>query len=157
MDNKNKNKTQGKFWIENVLIDNYLNKISGNELKVWCVLSRHFNKEGNCYPSIRTISKKTGIHHETTKRCLQKLELLGFLEQLIIKERCKLRYSFSKTALFLMPGNKKLLVNSDTKEDIKEELKENNNLYITQRTPEEQKRINAQLDILRKRWGSQKK
>jgi DNA-binding transcriptional regulator YhcF (GntR family) len=151
MDNKYKNKPQGKFWINNELVDNYLNKISGNELKVWLKITRHFNKEGTCFPSIRKMTKVLNLHHSTITKCLKKLEVLGFLEQLEIKEKCKLRYIFSKSARYLMPEYKKLLVNPDTKEDIKEASKEdNNNLNNTKRTPEEQKSIDATLYKTRK-------
>ncbi|MFA6184484.1 MAG: helix-turn-helix domain-containing protein [Parcubacteria group bacterium] len=123
----------GKFWIDNELIDKYLTKISGNDFKVWCILSRHFNKKGTCYPSIRTISIKSGLHHETVSQCLKRLKLLGFFEQLEIKERCKLRCLFSKTARFLIPGNDNLLEETAMK-DNKEDLKEIKNNFNSSET-----------------------
>lgn len=113
-----------RFWIENEFIESYLSKISGNATKVLLAITRHYNKEGTCYPSIRRLSKLTGLHHSTVTKCLKELELLGFLEQLIIKERCRLRYSFSKTARILLPKSSKLLYRPDTKEEYKEDLKE---------------------------------
>ena len=117
----------GKFWIENQLVDEYLKLISGNELKVLFKITRHYNKYGRCFPSIRKMSDKLNMHHTTITKCLERLELLGFLEQLKIKERSKLRYSFAKTARFLFIDSNKLLAKPDTKEDFKEVFKEEKN------------------------------
>lgn len=113
----------GKFWIENQLVDEYLMLISGNELKVLFKITRHYNKYGKCFPSIRKMAINLNMHPITISNCLKRLELLGFLEQLRIKERSKLRYIFSKTARFLLIDSNKLLEKSNTKEDIKEEYK----------------------------------
>lgn len=113
------------FWIENDFIDEgYLAKTSGNAIKVLLAITRHYNKAGTCYPSIRRLSKLVGLTQETTSKCIKQLELLGYLEQLEIKERCKLHYKFSKTALFFRTKDEKLPEKSDTKEYFKESIKE---------------------------------
>lgn len=143
----------GKFWIENEIIDGgWFKKLSGNELKVLLKITRHYGTTGKCFPSIRRLSKLGNLHHETIKKCLNRLELLGFLEQLLIKERCKLRYNFSKTARFLLIESNKLPEKPDSKEVIKEDIKEDkNNIIINlNRTPEEQEKINKKLAEMRK-------
>lgn len=114
----------GRFWIENELIDHHLDKISGNELKVLLTVTRYYNKQGTCYPSIRMMSKKIKLNHETIGKCLKRLELLGFFEQIVIKERMKLRYIFSKTATNIFLNPPKLLQKPDSKEVYKEFIKE---------------------------------
>lgn len=142
----------GRFWIENEIIDGeWFGKLSGNDFKVLLKITRHYNKHGKCFPSIRKISELGNLHHTTVKKSLNKLELLGFLEQLLIKERCKLRYKFTKTARFLFVDCNNVLEKPDTKETFKENYKEENKfLKETKRTPEEQARINKQLALIRK-------
>lgn len=115
----------GKFWIENDLVDHHLDKITGNELKVLLKITRHYNKFGTCFPSIRKMEKILNLHHTTIAKCLENLQLLGFLEQLQIVERKKLLYKFSKTARFFLIESNKLLAKPDSKEVyIKEVSKE---------------------------------
>ena len=134
----------GRFWIENELVDKYLDKISGNELKVLLKITRHYNKNGTCYPSIRKMEKDINLHHDTITACLKQLQLLGFLEQLAIKERCKLRYSFSKTARFFLTDSQNLLGKPDSKEDIiKEDIKEGKNFFYKGREQMEGAKNNA--------------
>lgn len=140
----------GKFWIDDKLVDENLDKLSGNDLKVWLKITRHFNKEGKSFPSIRKMEKIVNLHHTTITKCLNKLELLGFLEQLQIKEKCKLRYIFSKSARYLMPGRKNLLEEPDSKETFKETIKEENKIINNYRTPEETTHINKILNDTRK-------
>ncbi|MCX6153849.1 MAG: helix-turn-helix domain-containing protein [Candidatus Kapabacteria bacterium] len=145
----------GKFWVNDELYDDgWLKKMSGNELKVLFAITRHFNRFGKCYPSIRKLATNTNLHHETIKQCLNKLELLGFLEQLEIKERCKLRYNFVRTARIFLPGNAKLLGNPDSKEDIKEVFKEGENNFNlnnpkNERTEEQKMRMTEKLNQLK--------
>jgi DNA-binding transcriptional regulator YhcF (GntR family) len=146
----------GKFWIENSIYDDgWLKKLSGSQLKVLLSITRHYDKYGKCFPSIRKLEENINLHHATIKECLNKLELLGFLEQLVIKERCKLRYIFSKTAhkIFLEPN--KLLAKPDSKEVIKESIKEEN-FYSknNKRTPEEQEHLNKTLAEMKKKLAS---
>ena len=48
----------GRFWIENELVDKYIGKLTGNELKVMMIITRHFNKQGTCYPSINVKTRQ---------------------------------------------------------------------------------------------------
>ena len=120
-------KKAGKFWIENELVDTDLRELSGNGFKVLIAITRHYNKAGTCYPSIRRLAKLTGLHHETVTKCLVELKLLGYFEQLEIRERAKLRYVFSKTARRRLLNDANLLEKADTKETIKEVWKEDQN------------------------------
>lgn len=153
----------GRFWIEKEIIDGDLyGKLSGNDFKVLLKITRHYNKTGRCFPSIREISRLGNLHHTTVKKSLNNLELLGLLEQLVIKERCKLRYEFSKSARFLFIESNNVVEKPDSKETIKEKYKEEVNYFTTEeRTPEEQERINKKLAQIRKdlteKYGFMKK
>jgi len=142
-----------RFWIENSIYDDgWLKKISGNQLKVLLAITRHYNKQGKCFPSIRKLEVNIGLHHATIKQCLNQLQLLGFLEQLQIREREKLRYIFSKTAheIFIEPN--KLLVKHDTKEIIKENYKEDLSKNINHSNQTEERdygKIGGILDRMR--------
>lgn len=133
-------KKSGKFWIENDLVDNDLKDVSGNAFKVLVALTRHYNRTGTCFPSIRRLSKLTGLHHETVTKCLRELELLGYFEQIVIRERCKLRYKFSKTARKLLVEHNNLLVKPDSKETIKEVMKEAPTKKYVSKNPDPVKR-----------------
>lgn len=124
-------KKSGKFWIENELVDTDLRVLSGNGFKVLIAITRHYNKAGTCYPSIRRLAKLTGLHHETVTKCLMELKLLGYFEQLVIRERAKLRYVFSKTARKRLLNDGNLLEKADTKEVNKEVWKEDQNICPT--------------------------
>jgi DNA-binding transcriptional regulator YhcF (GntR family) len=117
-DSPNTHRTHfGKFWIENEIIDKYMTLISGNPWTVLTVVARHYNKTGQCNPSIRRIAKLTGLHHETVSLCVKKLIALGFFEQTQIRERFKLRTTFTKTAHKLLLLEANLLEIPDTKEE----------------------------------------
>lgn len=49
-------------------------EISGNELKVFCILMKHMDSNNECYPSMRTISKKYGMSTTTVSKCISSLE-----------------------------------------------------------------------------------
>lgn len=140
----------GKFWIENELVDKYLSILSGNEFKTLLAITRHYNKNGTCYPSIRRLAVLIDLDPDTVAKSLRALELHGFFQQLEIRERCKLRYVFSKTAAKLLVEPNKLPEKPRSKEVFKEVLKEER-LESTERTPEEQERIRQSLESLRAR------
>ena len=143
----------GRFYIEDEVFDRgYLKKMSGNDFKILASITRHYNKHGKCFPSIRRLAKFTNLHHTTVTSCLNNLELLGFLEQLRIKERYKLLYSFSKSARFLFIETNNVVKKPDTKETIKENFKEVNKfLKEKTKTPEEQERVKQHLAEIRKK------
>ena len=70
------------------------------------------------------MSKLGNMNSETVSKCLKSLNLLGFIEQLEIKERCKLRYILSKSARHLLIDSNKLPEKPDGKE-VKEVLRNN--------------------------------
>jgi DNA-binding transcriptional MocR family regulator len=114
-----------RFWMDNKLIDDgWLAKISGNAWKVLTAIARHYNINGTCFPSIRRLSLLIGLHHETVRKNLDELQLHGFLEQLEIRERHKLRYLFTKSARYLLRLEDSLLEKPDTKDISKEIVKE---------------------------------
>lgn len=114
----------GKFWIENELVDDWLYKISGNELKVLLCLTRHYNKAGTTFVSIAKMAKLLNLNPETVSKSVKRLNLLGFFEQIVIRERTKLRYIFSKTARNLFIETNKLPEKPESKEAFKEIIKE---------------------------------
>ncbi len=140
----------GKLWIENQLVDGgYLAKISGNEAKVLLAITRHYNRHGTCFPSIRRLSVLVGLHPDTVSHCLRKLVEHDYFEQLVIKERCKLRYSFTKTARFLLIDANKLPEKPGGKEDIFKEVVEEAFSPTKNRTPEQDERIRRTLERIR--------
>lgn len=142
---------RGHFYISNKIIDDgYLKKMTGNDFKVLVAIARHYDKYGKCFPSIRRMSKQLNLHHETIGNCLKNLKKMGFIEILEVKERCKLRYIFSNSARFLLSNPNNVVEKPDGK-DFKDIYKEKkiNNLHSLKRTPEEQERINKQLEEMR--------
>ncbi len=123
-------KQVGRFWIHNDFVETGLKTLSGNATKVLLAITRHYNAKGTCYPSIRRLAGLAGIHHGTARKCIDELQLRGFIEQLVVKERCKLRYVFTSTARksFMEPNN--LLAKPDTKEVIKE-LNKGNKKFVS--------------------------
>jgi hypothetical protein len=52
---------------------------SGNTQSVYYWICNYLNKEGECWPSIDTLSEDAGCSRDTTKRALERLEELGIL------------------------------------------------------------------------------
>ncbi len=93
-----------KFWIPNNLIDEgWLSKMSGNDLKAWIIIARHYNKNGTCFPSINRISKISGINPGTTSKSIHHLVELGLFT---ITERVR----GSKVHYFYTESARKLIV-----------------------------------------------
>src|SRR4051794_36599926 len=60
--------------IDNSIIDEYLPKIGPYGYTIYSVIKRYFNqKTGDCYPSYKTIAKKSGIDRSTVIRYVKKL------------------------------------------------------------------------------------
>ncbi len=114
----------GRFWIENEVVDRAMKGLSPSAFKVLLAVVRHYNKHGQCYPSIRRISSLANLHHITVRKSVDEIKLQGYFEQVWVYERKKLRLVFSKTALKLFHLDKKLLEKTETKERMKEVLKE---------------------------------
>jgi len=61
--------------IDNSIIDEYLPKIGPYGYTIYSVIKRYFNqKTGDCYPSYKTIAKKSGIDRSTVIRYVKKLK-----------------------------------------------------------------------------------
>ncbi len=111
-----------KFWIENKIIDaGWLKIISGNDLKVLLKITRHYNKYGESFPSIRTMSADLNLSQNTISKSLDNLEKYGFLMITVKKQRYKLQYFFKKIAEFLIIDPNKLPKKLRAKEELKEE------------------------------------
>jgi DNA-binding transcriptional regulator YhcF (GntR family) len=149
---------KGHFYISNKIIDDgYLKTMSGNDLKVLLKITRHYDKTGKSFPSIRKMSEQLNLHHETIAKSIHNLEVCGFLEQLEIRQRCKLRYIFSKSTRFLLINPNNVVEKTDSK-DIKDIKKEENNFLENKiRTPEEQARIDKHLDEIAKKLNFKRK
>lgn len=126
----------GRFWIEDDLVDKHIHKINGNEVKVLLMIARHYDKSGQCFPSIRRLSVLGKMDASTISKALKQLRLLGFLEQLTIRERCKLRYKFSKSARYLTIDSNKLPEETTSKEIYKGNNKEGFRERLKKEMPE---------------------
>jgi GntR family transcriptional regulator len=61
--------------IDNSIIDEYLPKIGPFGYTIYSVIKRYFNqKTGDCFPSYKTIAKKSGIDRSTVIRYVKKLK-----------------------------------------------------------------------------------
>ena len=66
--------------IENTFIDKYLPKIGPYGYTIYSVLKRHLNHmTGDCFPSYKTIAKKSGIDRSTVIRYVKKLKDLNLI------------------------------------------------------------------------------
>jgi helix-turn-helix protein len=67
--------------IENSIIDNYLPLIGPIGYTIYSVIKRHLNKRtGDCYPSYKTIARKSGIDRSTVIRYVKKLKAFNLLD-----------------------------------------------------------------------------
>ena len=66
--------------IDNSIIDEYLPKIGPYGYTIYSVIKRYFNqKTGDCYPSYKTIAKKSGIDRSTVIRYVKKLRAFNLI------------------------------------------------------------------------------
>ncbi len=106
-----------RFYLEDAMVDISLRELHDSDCKVLLAIARHYNKSGQCWPSIRRIGMLTSLHHETVRKSVNHLQEIGFIEITEIKERTKVRLRFTKSARWLLCFDEKLLENSDTKEE----------------------------------------
>jgi GntR family transcriptional regulator len=60
------------FRVDNIIIDEYAEKIGAIGVAIYNVLARHADRQtGNCYPSIRLIAKKLALGRTTVKKYLR--------------------------------------------------------------------------------------
>jgi Helix-turn-helix domain len=70
--------------IDNTIIDDYLPLIGPYGYTIYSVIKRHLNqKTGDCYPSYKTIARKSGIDRSTVIRYVHKLKALNLLSPLL--------------------------------------------------------------------------
>jgi Helix-turn-helix domain len=70
--------------IENSIIDDYLPLIGPFGYTIYSVIKRHLNqKNGDCYPSYKTIARKSGIDRGTVIRYVKKLTALNLISPLL--------------------------------------------------------------------------
>ena len=88
--------------IENSIIDEYLPLIGPYGYTIYSVIKRYFNqKTGDCFPSYKTIAKKSGIDRSTVIRYVKKLKAFNLLDpQLRFREDgspTSNQYNFQRT------------------------------------------------------------
>jgi len=66
-------KRKERFWLPNWIVDGMLQHLSGNDLLVFLVLVRHANGQGDAWPSVGTIARKTGMSERSAQRSLRHL------------------------------------------------------------------------------------
>lgn len=59
----------------------YVSGLPHRAIAVYLYLSDRANKEGTCYPSIKTISKELNFSVSTVKRAIADLESSGFISK----------------------------------------------------------------------------
>ena len=67
--------------IDNDAIVDRLPEIDGTALKVYLVLARHANAEGNCWPSVERIGIMAGLQRRAVQLGLRRLKDAGLIEQ----------------------------------------------------------------------------
>jgi DNA-binding IscR family transcriptional regulator len=65
-------KNTGRFWVPRSTVDDSLPPL-GLEVKTLLVLARFANREGICWPSIKTISECTGSSERSVRKHLRLL------------------------------------------------------------------------------------
>lgn len=93
-------KRDGFFLIENSLIDSgLLSEIGPHGAAVYLVLLRHAGTRESCWPSVRTISKLSGVGLHSVNKSLKSLEHLGLL-----KKEKRRRFNSNKYVVSVAPG-----------------------------------------------------
>lgn len=52
-------------------------EVSGNAVRLYCVLQRYANSHGTCFPSRMTLARRMHLHVRTVDRCVDELESIG--------------------------------------------------------------------------------
>jgi hypothetical protein len=73
-------RTKKRFFVDNVFLDGYGNKLGPYGIAVYITLCRYANlDEQTCYPSVRTIAERTGMSENKARDCTRELEKLGLI------------------------------------------------------------------------------
>ena len=59
----------------------YQDKLPSRTVTVYLYLRKRSNKDGNCFPSIPTVSRDTGLSEATVKRAIGDLIAAGWLQK----------------------------------------------------------------------------
>ena len=59
----------------------YTSELPSRAISVYLYLSDRANKEGTCYPAIKTIAKELNLSVSTLKRAIADLEKSGFISK----------------------------------------------------------------------------
>ena len=59
----------------------YTSELPSRAISVYLYLSDRANKEGTCYPAIKTIAKELNLSVSTVKRAIADLEKSGFISK----------------------------------------------------------------------------
>jgi len=68
-----------RFWIPDFVADHQLSALQGNDVKVLVVMSRHANKQGDSWPSVKTVGEKAGLNRRTVQRSQRRLCAAGLM------------------------------------------------------------------------------
>lgn len=74
-----KDKRPGRFIVDDAVVDILGDHIGPYGLAVYMALARYADRHGDCYPSLRTLSRKVGISRTTVVKSLKKLEACGLI------------------------------------------------------------------------------
>jgi hypothetical protein len=79
-------RTVRRFFIDNIILDEYGKKLGPYGIAVYTALCRFANLEDQtCYPSVATIAKRTGMSENKARKCIHELEEMGLIS---IQPRC---------------------------------------------------------------------
>jgi len=62
------------------IFDRFFPALSGAEVKVYLVLSRHANKHSQCWPSVGTLARETGLTARPVQYALRRLRAKGLVD-----------------------------------------------------------------------------
>lgn len=76
----------------------YADDLPSRAISVYMCLYDHANRDGNCYPSLSTISKETKLSLRTVQRAVNDLEKAGYIRK---EQRFRKNGANSSTLYFL--------------------------------------------------------
>ncbi len=97
---KVKDKRPGRFIVDDAVVDILGDYIGAYGLAVYMALARYADRHGDCYPSLRTLSRKLGVSRPTVVKTLKKLEECGLIS---ITPRATARGDFTSNMYALLP------------------------------------------------------
>ena len=95
-----KDKRPGRFIVDDAVVDILGDHIGAYGLAVYMALARYADRHGDCYPSLRTLSRKLSVSRPTVVKTLKKLEACGLIS---ITPRATARGDFTSNMYALLP------------------------------------------------------